>query len=57
MRSRPWCLLGIHPHGLPLAIGYFTVSLTFGIFMSRLIEYPALLVRDRLFPSRTVTTA
>jgi len=30
---------------------YYVASLAFGVFMSRLIEYPILHVRDRIFPS------
>jgi peptidoglycan/LPS O-acetylase OafA/YrhL len=30
---------------------YYVASLAFGIFMSRLIEYPILRIRDRIFPS------
>ena len=32
--------------------GYVITSLTVGVFLSKLIEYPALAVRDRLFPSK-----
>ena len=31
--------------------GYILISLTVGILLSRVIEFPALRVRDRLFPA------
>ncbi len=36
---------------------YFVVSLGVGIFLSRLIEYPMLRVRDRLFPGMVSNVA
>jgi peptidoglycan/LPS O-acetylase OafA/YrhL len=36
---------------LSFDVVYFVVSIAFGIFMARLIEYPFLSLRDRIFPS------
>jgi len=38
-------------HGSALFWGYVIISLAAGIALSRTIEYPALNLRDRLFPS------
>jgi peptidoglycan/LPS O-acetylase OafA/YrhL len=47
-RPLPWTV--VWPVGAAL---YVAVAIAFGILMARLIEAPALAVRDRWFPSRT----
>jgi peptidoglycan/LPS O-acetylase OafA/YrhL len=49
----------LHIRMSPLAstIFYLTVSIPLGILMSRLVEYPVLRFRDRIFPSLTATAA
>jgi peptidoglycan/LPS O-acetylase OafA/YrhL len=44
-------ILQVQPDTLPGCIGYLIASLTIGIFMSQLIEYPILRLRDRVFPT------
>ncbi|HTA90321.1 MAG TPA: acyltransferase [Polyangiaceae bacterium] len=40
----------VQVHGVPLVASYFLISVSLGIAMSRLVEYPCLRLRDHLFP-------
>ena len=49
---RRWFHLQLH--GVPLVASYFIISVSLGIAMSRLVEYPCLRLRDRLFPETQI---
>jgi len=44
-------VLHLHPGRLVWIFLYFAVSIAVGIFMSRIIEFPVLRIRDRVFPT------